>query len=123
MNPQSNTKQLTGRTGEELAATWLESQGFHILHRNWRFEHLEIDLVAVKNGWLHFIEVKTRHTLLFGMPEEGVNKSKIKRLMRAGAAYQFRNPGWTRIQYDIVSVLLLKGKPPELFLIEDIYAF
>jgi putative endonuclease len=123
MNSNTNNNIQTGRTGEELAADWLESKGFHILHRNWRFEHLEIDLVAVKNGWLHFIEVKTRNTLLFGLPEEGVNKSKIKRLMRAGAAYQFRNPGRTRIQYDIVSVLMLKGKAPEFFLIEDIYAF
>jgi putative endonuclease len=123
MNKPNSQKLQTGKTGEELASTWLESKGFQILHRNWRHEHLEIDLVATKGEWLHFIEVKTRNNLMHGLPEEGVNKQKIKHLMRAGAAYQFRNPGRTKISYDIVSVLMLKGKEVEFFLIEDVYAF
>lgn len=123
MNPFYTDKILIGKTGEELATEWLQSKGFLILHRNWRFEHLEIDVVAFKEGWLHFIEVKTRNNLRYGLPEEGVTKTKIKNLMRAGAAYQFRNPGSTKIQYDIVSVLMLKGKKPEILFIEDIYAF
>ena len=70
-----------GKEGEELAALWLSERGYDILHRNWRFGKLEIDIVAKKNEKLHIIEVKTRKGNFFGLPEDGV-KRKNSRISR-----------------------------------------
>ena len=39
------------------------------MYCNWRFKHYEIDIIALKNEIIHFIEVKTRQTTTFGYPE------------------------------------------------------
>jgi putative endonuclease len=53
-----------GRTGEEAAARFLRGLGLRIAARNWRprgrYRHLELDLVAMEDGALIFVEVKTR---------------------------------------------------------------
>jgi putative endonuclease len=110
----------TGKMGEDLAAAWLASQGFELLHRNWKYSYFELDVIAVKNGVLHFIEVKTRTTDTYGHPEEGVTTKKLERLMNAGEEYLHQNPQWKRIQYDILSIRLHKYKAPEYFFIEDV---
>lgn len=110
----------TGKLGEELAIQFLQQQGFSILLRNWRYKRYEMDIIAAKGKVLHFIEVKTRNNDAFGYPEERVSKSKIKTMMRTGAAFQYRHPQWRQVQYDILSITLTNDKP-EYFFIEDVY--
>ena len=45
-----------GTEGEDLAAAWLLEKGYEILHRNWRHSYFEIDIIALKNKMLHFVE-------------------------------------------------------------------
>lgn len=111
----------TGKTGEDLAAEYLQQQGFTILLRNWRHRRYEMDIIAVKNNVLHFIEVKTRRNDAFGFPEERVSKRKIKTMLKTGAAFQFQNPQWQQVQYDILSITLEYNRAPEFFFIEDVY--
>ncbi|HMO33859.1 MAG TPA: YraN family protein [Lacibacter sp.] len=110
----------TGRLGEDLAARWLQERGYRILHRNWKYSYYELDLVAEKNGMLHFIEVKTRRTDTFGYPEEGVTIRKMERLLLAGEAYQEQYPHWKRLQYHILSIRLYANREPDYFLLEDV---
>ena len=110
----------TGRQGEEMAIAWLQGQGYTILHRNWKHSYFELDVIAVKDAVLHFIEVKTRTTDTYGHPEEGVTTKKLERLMNAGEEYLHQHPDWNRIQYDILSIRLFTHKSPEYFFIEDI---
>jgi putative endonuclease len=111
----------TGKTGEELAIAWLQHQGFIILLRNWRFKRYEMDIIAEKNKVLHFIEVKTRRGNAFGYPEEIVDRRKIRRMLRTGAAFQYQHPQWKEVQYDILSITLVQHQPPEYYFIEDVY--
>ncbi|MBO7418173.1 MAG: YraN family protein [Bacteroidaceae bacterium] len=76
-----------GKIGEEAAVKYLENNGFVIRHRNWRYKHLELDIVAYKDGEIRVIEVKTRSNDDFKDPIEGVNRLKRKRLMKATDAY------------------------------------
>ena len=76
----------TGKKGETFAAGWLSANGYTLLHRNWRFRKCEIDIVAVKNGKLHLIEVKTSTNLRFGFPEERIRKKKAMQMMRSEKA-------------------------------------
>ena len=110
-----------GQEGELLACGWLTQNGFTILHRNWRHSHYELDIVATRHDILHFVEVKTRRSKRFGEPEESVDRAKIRYLLKAGAHYQYAHPQWKRVQYDVLSITLVTGKPPAYFYIEDIY--
>ncbi len=110
----------TGKKGEQLAADYLAASGFEILHRNWRHRRAEVDIIASFKGVLHFIEVKTRTTMEFGYPEESVGYKKLKMLMKAGAAYQYKNPGWENIQYDVLSIILKETDPPQFLLLSDV---
>lgn len=112
---------LTGNTGEALAAIYLARNGYSVLHQNWRYSRLEVDIIAEKDGILHFVEVKTRRTRKFGHPEENVDRKKIQNLINAAEAYLYQQPQWNRIQFDILAITILKDEPVEYFLIEDVY--
>lgn len=111
----------TGILGEKMAAQYLTEKGFSILHQNWRHSHWEVDFIASRNNILHFIEVKTRRTRKFGYPEEGVTKKKLHNLINASEEFMEQNPGWKLIQFDVLSITMMKNKEPEFFFIEDVY--
>ena len=115
------THNETGKKGEALATSWLIDNDFIIHHNNWRHSRYEIDVVASRDGILHFIEVKTRTGSQFGFPEESVSEKKIDSLMRASTVYLAKYRGWKRVQYDILSILLKPQQAPEYYLIEDVY--
>ena len=74
----------TGKHGEELAAKWLIERGYELLHRNWRHSHYEIDIVATKGKFLHFIEVKTLNSNFFRPPGSQCYQSKIQTFAKSG---------------------------------------
>lgn len=111
----------TGKEGELLAADYLRSKGFTIHHTNWRHSHYEIDLIASLNDILHFVEVKTRRSLKFGFPEESVTSKKLQHLIDAADVFLYQFPQWKRVQFDVLSLMLIAGKEPEYFFIEDVY--
>ena len=104
-----------------MAARYLTEKGFTILHQNWRHSHWEVDVIASRNEILHFIEVKTRRTRKFGYPEEGVTKKKLLNLINASEEFMEQNAGWKLIQFDVLSITIMKNKEPEFFFIEDVY--
>ena len=111
----------TGDTGESLAAEYLQQSGFNILERNWRCKHWEVDIIASKADRLHFIEVKTRRNEKFGKPEARFTAKKMSALKNAAEAYLLLHPEWTRIRFDIVSIMLKGEEVEELLVIEDVY--
>ncbi len=110
-----------GKEGEQLAVSYFTELGYELLHRNWRYRHWEIDIIASKNNMLHFIEVKCRSSAMYGFPEEAVSRKKIRNLIEASAEYLYCNPEWKKIQFDVLSISLEKNRQPEYFLIEDVY--
>lgn len=71
-----------GKYGEDLAVNYLKKQGYDIIERNFHYaKYGEIDIVALKNEHLSFIEVKTRKNLDFGHPLEFISKSKLKKII------------------------------------------
>ena len=95
----------TGRKGESVALLYLEQQGYKVIRVNWRYKHLEIDIVARDGDYLVFVEVKTRKDASFGMPYEAVDLVKQRRLVRAAERYLAVHPHMGDIRFDIVSVL------------------
>jgi putative endonuclease len=110
-----------GRLGEKLAAEYFVRQGYILLEQNWRHKRWEVDIIAVKEKTLHFIEVKCRTTTQFGHPEESVHLKKIRHLIDASAEYLYLHPQWQRVQFDVLSITLHKEEEADYFLIEDVY--
>ena len=117
----SNHNKDTGFLGENKAADYLIQMGFTLLERNWRYKHLEIDIIASKNGCLHIIEVKTRRTSTFGFPEQHIDAIKMQHLKNGAALFQYLHPEWKIIQFDIVAIQLQETGQWSLFFIEDVY--
>ena len=76
-----------GAYGERLAARYLTEVGMTILDRNWRCDQGEIDIVAMDDGCLVIVEVKTRRSLSFGSPVEAVTAVKAARLRRLAGCW------------------------------------
>ena len=76
-----------GKLGEELAVAYLQKNGYAILETNWTFQKAEIDILAKKENILAVVEVKTRSSLEFGLPQDFVKPKKIQLLVKAVDAY------------------------------------
>ena len=110
-----------GKEGEALAAAYLVKNGYTVLHCNWRHSHYEIDIIAIRNTILHFIEVKRRTSNRYGFPEASVTKKKFQSLLEAADEFLFLHPQYRHVQYDILSITTTKNAATEFFLIEDVY--
>lgn len=111
-----------GQWGEATAASFLMENGFKIIAKNYRNWQSEIDLIATKDDMLIFVEVKTRTGTAFGMPEEFVNATKAKLIMRAAEQYIF-DADWEKdVRFDIVSVLTLPDGSTDIRHIEDAFS-
>jgi putative endonuclease len=120
-NPRPMNKKQTGQQGEDLAASHITGLGYRIMHRNWRYKYAEVDIIASKDGTLHFMEVKTRSSYGFGAPEIKVDKKKLGMLKTAAEGYLFYHPQWKWIQFDVLAIVKEFGKPPDIFMIEDVF--
>jgi len=110
-----------GKKGEEWAVLYLQTQGYTILHRNWHYGKKEIDIIAKKDQFLHFIEVKTKHYNPDGYPEDNVTRKKFRNILRVADEYLYLHPGHWHIRYDILSITWHKNREPECFMIEDVF--
>lgn len=111
----------TGQLGEALALEYFTGLGYHILDRSWRHGHWEIDLIASKGVTVHFIEVKTRRSKQFGLPEASISTKKIQNLLNAASAWLRQHPQWEKIRIDVLAISLDSNDAAEFFLIEDVY--
>ncbi len=109
-----------GKEGEKLAEVYLADRGYTMLHRNWRHGRYELDLIATKDGMLHFVEVKFRNATQYGNPEEAVTKKKIKSLLQAVDQYLYLNPQYNDFRLDILSITQHTPTDIEYFFIEDV---
>lgn len=94
-----------GKKAEELAAEFLLKNGYKILARNFRYQKAEIDIIAEKDNLIIICEVKARSTDVFNLPQEAVNKKKIKLLVSAADYYLQEFNMMKEVRFDIISVL------------------
>ncbi|MCL5411401.1 MAG: YraN family protein [Patescibacteria group bacterium] len=101
----STGRKNLGKLGEDLACGYLKKRGYRILARNFFSRRGEIDIVAQEADCLAFVEVKTRFSDSYGLPEEAVTPKKIESILRTGEFYQFLNPESPEsLRIDVVAV-------------------
>ncbi|MBO7597338.1 MAG: YraN family protein [Bacteroidales bacterium] len=115
------TNQEIGILGENAAADFLIKNGYVILERNYRVNHLEIDIIALKEGMLVFVEVKTRAADYLVAPQEAVNKQKQKFIINAANGYIRHHKRSEEARLDVITVLHKAGKIVSVNHIENAY--
>ncbi len=93
-----------GKLGEELAVGFLKKNGYDILETNWTFQKAEIDIIAQKENTVVVVEVKTRSSIAFGLPQDFVNPKKIQRLVKAVNEYIITKDIEAGVRFDIIAV-------------------
>ncbi len=93
-----------GKLGEELAVAFLQKEGYEILETNWTFQKAEIDIIAKSENILAIIEVKTRSSLDFGLPQDFVKPKKIQLLVKAVNEYVISNDLDIEVRFDIIAI-------------------
>lgn len=83
----TTSRQALGRWGEALAAEYLVQRGYILLERNVRTPYGELDLVMRQGEGIVFVEVKTRSSRTFGLPEESITRRKQEHLLQAAQYY------------------------------------
>jgi len=102
-----------GNIGEDKAVAFLQSHGFFIVERNFYSRFGEIDIIAIKDDILHFIEVKSG--LDYESAIQNITPTKLSRLIKTGDVYLKKNKLDVDYMYDGVIVT-----PKEIELIKNI---
>lgn len=114
------TKTL-GKKGEDIAAAFLHKKGYKLLFRNYKCSFGEIDIIAKHKKILSFIEVKTRSTKKYGLPQEAVTPAKQTKISRVALEFVQRYKMDNRAaRFDVVSVQYLNDGY-EIDLIENAF--
>ena len=98
-------KHVLGKKGEEFAQKYLDEHSYTILERNWRNNKAEIDIIAKKNNWMVFIEVKTRSSEAFGSPETFVSEKQQGLIISAAHQYIEKNDLDLEARFDIITLI------------------
>jgi len=100
-------KDVVGKAGEIKAAGFLKRNGYKIVAVNVRTPFGELDIVARKEDFIVFIEVKTRTSSSLGPPYLAVTGKKAYHIIRNALCYLKRigsvDSFW---RIDVVSVML-----------------
>lgn len=95
-----------GDLGEDAAARYLESRGFRVLERNWRYKQWELDLICRDGDTVVFVEVKTRAATTMGIPADALTRKKQVRLVKAASQYLTKNDLWDEpCRFDLAAVI------------------
>lgn len=131
--PSSPGIQL-GKLGEAYAAAYLEQRGYRLVAANFTLPvgrnlrgvvvNAEIDIIAYDGDTLCFVEVKTRASDAFALPEVNVDRRKRRQVARAARAYRrLFELDDQPYRYDVVAVVLPPGATPQIDLIRNYWTF
>ena len=110
----------TGKEGEKIAREYLKKRGYVVSHTNWHWHHYELDIVAIAEGELVIVEVKTRSENYLLAPEDAVDNAKIRRIVVAADAYARLFSIGLPVRFDIIT-LIKKKEGYEIEHIEDAF--
>jgi putative endonuclease len=94
-----------GERGERAASRFLLCQGMVIIDRGFQDKFGEIDLIAVDDQTIVFVEVKTRSSDLAGLPAEAVDETKQRHLTKTAFGYlKWHRLTECRARFDVIAI-------------------
>jgi putative endonuclease len=114
---------LVGKIGERHAVKYLSRNGYEILTRNYRTSVGEIDIIAKEKGTLAFVEVKTRSTRHYGLPQEAVGMRKKRQIIRTAHLFLNQHGDMDVLcRFDVVAIWLgISGRARRIELIRHAF--
>lgn len=97
-----------GKKGEDIAVCYLENRGYKILDRNYHSRYGEIDIIAEKENYIVFVEVKTRCTGTPFVATEAVDTIKQKKIIKTATMYLSQTGARLQPRFDVIAVLFNK---------------
>ena len=94
-----------GKVGEDAAAFFLSNLDYRLHERNWRYGHLELDIIAEWHGEYVFVEVKSSRNGRFKNPLDRVDLEKKSNIMSAAAAYLRLKRIDSPFRFDVITVV------------------
>lgn len=94
-----------GKMGELYACNYLQRQGYTVLAQNYRYKAKEIDIIAEHEGYIVFVEVKTRAGYIHEAPERAVDKRKQRYLTEAASYYMEKHNVEKEARFDIIALV------------------
>ena len=107
--------QALGALGERIAERWLRRDGWQVVDRRWRSGRRDLDLVAIRDNVVAFVEVKTRRSSWSGEPVEAVNWRKQRELTRSAQTWIDRRglmiaPVEAVYRFDVVGIVATRDR-------------
>lgn len=98
--------QITGKNAEDLACSYLEQQGMHLLLQNFNTRFGEIDLVMKDRDTTVFVEVRFRKSNNVVDPLSSVDRHKQLKLIRTARYYLQSQPNadQTPARFDVIAI-------------------
>lgn len=103
-SPQDFHKKVLGRKAEDRTAKYLKKRGYKIIERNFKTPFGEADIVAFKDGYYCFVEVKAREGDAFGLPAEAVDKRKRERYRKIALYFCNMKRQEVPCRFDVASI-------------------
>ena len=104
-------RHVIGRNGEDEAVKYLERKGYKIIERNFLCRQGEIDIIALDEDYIVFVEIKARTSTDYGLPSEAVTERKLKHMIKSIEYYLYRrNLENENIRIDAIEVYVQNDK-------------
>lgn len=103
----------TGKSGEDRVAAFLRSKGYRVIKRNYSCRFGEIDIIAEKNEYIVFVEVKTRkqNSLVSGV--DAVDYRKRQRIMLTAEDFMAKTECSLQPRFDVANVVIFQKENGE----------
>ncbi len=112
IDPRNLNRKELGKWGEKLAIKYLKLKGYRIIEKNYSCKLGEIDIIAEKSNYLVFIEVKTRRSESFGLPQAAVDYRKQEKIKSVALYYiAYHHDKELQVRFDVISIMIQNIKP------------
>ena len=109
-----------GTVGESKAAGYLRRSGYQILETNYRCRTGEIDIIARKDEFIVFVEVKARKDASFAEAKEFVTYAKQQRIINTAMLYLARTESELQPRFDVIEIYAPQGEQSRRITIEHL---
>lgn len=94
-----------GNYGETIATEHLLEKRYEIIERNYRLKTGEIDIIATKDDFLVFVEVKLRKDGSFARPGTAVNREKMNKIVKTALHYMKKHEAFDKmVRFDVIEI-------------------
>lgn len=100
------SRQLLGQNGEQAAVDYLLKNDYRILSRNYRYSRSEIDIIAINNNTIVFVEVKSYRSKPLEAAEFRVNTKKQRQIIQGAYGFLYENIGYEKmdVRFDVIII-------------------